>query len=106
MNDNRTKIVSVVVRPSINEMVGEWTRWHRTAVVTSIRLGNTFRTIKRREDGKWTKYDMVQIVRINGNDYLKNVPNNIEVDNLGDLPEIEPSTYSIDVKGVHVKNHI
>lgn len=88
MNDDQTRIVAVLVHPSKNETVGEGKRWPRTEVVASIKAGKTFRTIKIRDDGRWNLGAWVQIVRINGVDFIKTVPNNKEDDNLGELPEL------------------
>ena len=88
MNDNQTRIVAVLVHPSVNGSVGDGRRWPRSEVVVSIKAGKKFRTVRRRDDGRWNVGAQVQVVRINMVDFIKTIPNNKEEDNLGELPDL------------------
>ena len=67
--------------------VGASSTWSKDRVVASIRSRNSFKTIYKGADGNWKKGEDVRVVIINYRDYLRTDANNIEEDNLGNLPE-------------------
>ena len=88
MDDDRTRIIAVLVHPSINGIVYEGKRWSRSEVVASIKAGKTFRTVTRRDNGRWNVGDQVQVVKVHRLDFIKTATNNKEEDNLGELPDL------------------
>ena len=59
----------------------------RTLVVADLKRGVTYTTIyKAPSDSDWKQGQNVVIETINGVDYLKTLPDQIEADNLGNLP--------------------
>jgi len=58
----------------------------RSTVITLISVGNTFNTMYK-DNGQWKNGARVQVITVDGEDYLRTDSNNIKRDNLGELPE-------------------
>ena|SRR3990167_989675 len=58
----------------------------RDEVVSSIKGGRIYFTIFK-EDDEWQIGNRVEIISVNGEEYLRTDPNEAEEDNLVDLPE-------------------
>jgi hypothetical protein len=58
----------------------------RALVIKAINNGKSFETVVKAE--KWERGQPIIVVKINSNYYLKTTSNNIEVDNLENLPEV------------------
>ena len=62
----------------------------KSKVIKLISDDNTFITIFENKDGtKWKKGEIVNVVSRNGKKYLRTDKNEIEEDNLGELPEYD-----------------
>ena len=61
--------------------------WSRSEIVSNIESGHSFITILRTEDEKWKRGEDVHIIEVKGEKYIRTDKNEIEEDNLGDLPE-------------------
>ncbi len=75
------------VRQEEGNMIGPGKIWSRSQVVSSIESGDSFITILKSEDGKWKRGEDVHIIEVKGEKYIRTDKNEIEKDNLGDLPE-------------------
>jgi hypothetical protein len=58
----------------------------REEVVNSVKQGNIFQTFYIDETGVGTRGDIVEIIKVNGIDFIKTLGNDTEGDNLGELP--------------------
>lgn len=66
------------------------TQLTRREVIAKIRAGVTFCTIFR-NGSKWNKGAKVEVILIDGEEFIKTVPDNIKKDNLDNLPEFSSS---------------
>lgn len=85
-NDPKTHIVAVRCHPDNGDSVGAGTEAQRTAVVAKIDAGSTFATIRKTQEGKWSRGEDVRIVVVDDTKYLRTDPNSVKADNLGNLP--------------------
>jgi len=69
------------------DTIGPGKIWSRSQIVSSIESGHSFITILRSEDGKWKRGEDVHVIKVNGKKYIRTDKNEIEEDNLGDLPK-------------------
>lgn len=84
-NAGRTHVEAVKACEDKGDSVGAETVMTRSAVVASI-ARYTFMTAYK-ENGKYQKGAFVEIVRVNGDPYLRTDANAKASDNLGSLPE-------------------
>lgn len=84
---NHKHIVSVMAHPDNGDTIGTGEVQSRQKVIANIKLGLTYVTIIRSNDGKWKLGQPVKIVKINGVEYIKTDSNSTERDNLENLPE-------------------
>lgn len=66
---------------------GSRTEKSRQTVVNSIENGYVYYTVPPDGDGGYTWGDKVEVVEVNGEKFIRTDGNNIEEDNLGELPE-------------------
>lgn len=92
-NIPKKHIETVSVRPDLGDSAGVAKQWQRSEVVAAIESANdkkTFVTVTA-EGGVLKKGKEVKVVKINGTKYLQTVSNNIEKDNLDNLPNVCPA---------------
>lgn len=82
------RIAEVEVRPLSGNELGNPVYWKRLEVVRRIKtpLRESFITVPS-PNGQWAWGDMIGVVTINGEDYLRTDGNDKIGDNLGSLPE-------------------
>lgn len=68
--------------------IGPGEIWSRSQIVSSIESGYSFITILKTEDDKWKRGEDVHIIEVKGKKYIRTDKNEIEEDNLGELPEL------------------
>lgn len=86
-NGEHVHIEQVKVHVDKGESISSSTIWKREDVVKAIENGNTFVTILKKADGKWSKGQVVYIIKVGGIKFIKTVDNNKPTDNLENLPE-------------------
>lgn len=59
--------------------------WERSDVLDTLRKNENFCTITQGTDNKWHQGAKVEIITINGVDYIKTVKDSTKKDNLGEL---------------------
>ena len=89
--ENGKLVKEVAVKQEENDKIsGTNQHFSKSKVINLIGDGNTFITIFENEDGtKWKKGEKVNVVSRNGKKYLRTDKNEIEEDNLGNLPEYD-----------------
>lgn len=93
-NYKHTHIEAVRCYDDNGESVGALTQLTRREVITKIRAGYTFCTIFK-NGTKWNKGAMVEVVNIDGEDFIKTVADRTKKDNLENLPEFSLSSSSL-----------
>jgi hypothetical protein len=86
-NQSHTRIHTVKAHPGYGELMGTPAEYTRQNVICSIKAGVHFITIFRNDDGTWRRGRLVNLVVVNGKEYLKTVDSGKEADELGNLPE-------------------
>ena len=84
---DRKHIEKVRVHKDNGDSIGQPSEKTRTSVVSSIESGTTYVTILKSMDKKWEKGEDVHIVTVKKKNYLRTDANEIEEDNLDELPE-------------------
>ena len=82
---NRTHIVKVRVHKDLGDNIGDTYDENRSTVVSNLKNDKTYCTIIKKE--KWAKGASVKIFPVHGKEFIKTKKNEIESDNLGELPE-------------------
>jgi Protein of unknown function (DUF3892) len=59
----------------------------RIEVVAKLNDKKTYCTILKNNDGKWQKGEKVDIIKVNGREFIRTDRNQKESDNLGNLPK-------------------
>lgn len=85
-NTKGTHIDQVKVHKDNGNSIGVAEVWSREKVVSKLEDNNSFVTILRNSDGKWTEGRKVEIVKVNGTKYIRTDKNNTAADNLENLP--------------------
>ncbi|MCK4296809.1 MAG: DUF3892 domain-containing protein [Candidatus Marinimicrobia bacterium] len=80
-------IEKVKVHKDLGDTIGASSEWTRSEVVEKIEKENSFVTIIRNSNGNWNKGEDVHIITVKGNKYIRTDNNEIEEDNLENLPE-------------------
>jgi len=87
-DSDRKHIERLKVHKDLGDEVGSSSIWKRKEVVDKIESGFDFCTIlKNPKNEKWKKGADVHVIKVNKKKYLRTDSNNVEKDNLGDLPE-------------------
>lgn len=87
MNPARTHIDSIKAFPDLGETLGEATTRSRSQVIADLKAGITYLTIyKTADSSKWQWGELVTIEKVNGEEYIKTLPDGSEADNLDKLP--------------------
>ena len=85
---NKKKYISKLkVHVDKGESIGPDSIWTRNKVIKYIDDGKSFKTIYKNSGGNCTEGEDVQKIKIGKYYYLRTDANNIEEDNLGELPE-------------------
>lgn len=79
-------ITDLYIHKDAGDKVGSGEVYSRQAVISAILKGTTFNTIYK-ENNKWTNGAKVEVVKIDGINYLRTDTNDVKKDNLGELPE-------------------
>lgn len=70
------------------DKVGSAHTWDRKSVVHHIEdHGDSFCTIRKNSDSKWSRGDDVHVIHVGGVKYVRTDGNKTAADNLGSLPE-------------------
>ena len=86
-NTGRTHIEQVKAHVDNGTSIGTGSAYSRAQVVSALKQGKTFVTILYNSNQQWTKGQPVQIITVNGAEYLKTTSNGTAADNLESLPE-------------------
>lgn len=73
--------------PDLGDSLGAAVEFLRSQVIAAIKQGTTFITVFQDTSGKLARGQVVQIIRVNGTEYIKTIDNGREEDNLENLPE-------------------
>jgi hypothetical protein len=84
-NDKDTHIVAVQVDVD-GETVGAPTLKSRQEVAALLSKGSTICTIFKGPNGRWSQGAKVEIVKVDGEEYIRTDADKIKADNLGQLP--------------------
>ena len=86
-DSDKTRIIQVAMAEDLGQSVGALKYKERQYVVSQIKAGKTFVTVK--QDGKATyiKGQNVEIFRLGNEEFIRTAGNNTSCDNLGELPE-------------------
>lgn len=88
MNDQGTQVAEVEVREIKGTKVSaEPIVWSREKVVTAIKGDDSVITLLRKEAPKWAKGKDIQVVNVNGAEYLRTDQKLDASDNLDNLPD-------------------
>jgi hypothetical protein len=91
MNKAGTHIEYVEVRPDLGDKVGLPMTWTRTCAIKHVLTGNyTFMTIIKDSERKWAPGAKVEVVEVDGKQFLRTDPNPRANDNLDNLPDFVP----------------
>lgn len=85
---NHEYIVVVEVRPDEDTKVGNPTQCERKEIVAHLKKRVTYITIYKDKEGKWSKGATVDIITVNGKEFIRTDKNQTPKDNLENLPEI------------------
>lgn len=86
-NEERTHIDVVTVHEDKGDSMGPATSQTRSWVVSARTQGLTFITAPQADNGKYVKGAFVEIIKVNGEKFLRTDANAKARDNLGNLPE-------------------
>lgn len=86
-NQEKTHIVKVIAHEDSGGSLGAGNEMARISVVAKIEGGKSFVTIYKNSDGKWTKGKEVQIIKVDGEKFIRTDANHKKCDNLENLPE-------------------
>jgi len=86
-NTDHTSIIKVTTHADNGDSVGSPFEETRQIVVSNIKNGKTYCTILKNKEGKWNKGAPVNIINVNGKEFIRTDRNQTESDNLGELPE-------------------
>jgi len=86
-NADHDHIIKVKTHEDKGDKVGSSYEENRETVVANIKKGKTYMTILKNKEGKWDRGAPVEIIRINGKEFIRTDKNQTESDNLGELPE-------------------
>ncbi len=84
---NKLRIASVEVYDYDGQYLVRRTTLTRQEVISAIRNRNQRFVTAYKRNGQWHWGEDVRAFTRNGRDYIRTYANNIEADNLGDLPE-------------------
>ena len=102
---DHSRIARVRRSPDLGDKLGEATIVSRASVVDSIRGESSYITAYRDpSDNAWRKGDDVCIVTVDGTDFIRIDGNETKADNLGELPEFQWGTTSLDVEAILAKD--
>lgn len=87
-SENPKHIKEAKVHEDKGDRIGPGEIWSRSGIVSNIESGRSFVTILKSEDGKWKRGEDVHIIEVEGKKYIRADKNEIEEDNLGELPEL------------------
>ena len=88
-DEKHTHIVKVRTHKDLGEKVEkDFSEELRSTVVSNLKKGKTYMTSLKNKEGKWNKGAHVEIIKINGEEYIRTDGNQTESDNLGELPEL------------------
>jgi hypothetical protein len=85
-NDPKTHIIAVKAYQDLGDKLGPEQHFSRQQVVQGIENRTTFMTIFN-VDNKWQKGQLVEIIVVNGEKFIKTLRDNTARDNLDRLPE-------------------
>lgn len=83
----RKYILKLKVHDDKGDTVGAPSIWERDDVIKKIGENYSFVTIYKGDNNKWIKGENVKRIKVANNYYLRTDANEIEEDNLGELPE-------------------
>jgi hypothetical protein len=85
-DSSKKHIEQVKVHQDLGDSLGVPSTWVRDDVLDSLRNNESFCTITMDINNKWLQGAEVEIVTINGRDYIKSLKDSTATDNLGKLP--------------------
>jgi Protein of unknown function (DUF3892) len=85
-NNAESHIDAVQYREDLGEKAGKLLQAARTDIVSMIGEGKSFMTVMHDDKDELIRGAAVQVIEIDGVEYIKTVADNTKVDNLGDLP--------------------
>jgi hypothetical protein len=80
------RIVRVRTIEDLGEKLGARREETRDTIISNLKTGKTYVTARLKDD-QYSKGAPVEIVRARGNEFIRTDRNQIESDNLGELPE-------------------
>jgi len=86
-DSEHSHIEKVRVHEDTGDKVGSVFESYRQEVVTNIKSKKTYITIYKGHDNKWKKGEEVQIIVVDGIEYIRTDRNQKKSDNLENLPE-------------------
>ncbi len=86
-NKNHTRIVWVSVREDSSPKLSGAYNMVRKRMVSLMGEGKQFMTIFRNPEGKYRKGQKISVIRVKGNEYIRTDQDEMEKDQLKDLPE-------------------
>lgn len=84
---DRTRIERVKVHEDLGEKVGSAKESTRASVVTNIKKGVSYMTIRKAKNGNWKKGEEVHIIKVGNEEFIRTDKNAKAADNLENLPE-------------------
>jgi hypothetical protein len=84
---DHNRIIWVSIRRDSDKKLSRAFNMVRRKIVSLLRSGNVFMTIHRNPEGKYRKGSVVQMVRVKGTGYLRTNQDEIEKDQLDNIPE-------------------
>lgn len=86
-NDPKTHIIAVKVHKDLVDKISNPPEhFSRQQVVQDIESGKSYMTIFKGANG-WQKGQLVEVIVVNGQKFIKTIRDNTPRDNLGSLPE-------------------
>lgn len=82
---DHTHIDKVRVHKDLGDNIGDAYEENRATVVSNLKNDKTYYTILKKE--KWAKGAPVEILNVKGKEFIRTDKNQVEADNLGELPE-------------------
>lgn len=86
-NKDHTRIIWVSVHQDNESKLGGAYNMVRKKIMSLMRAGKLFMTIYRTPEGKYRKGQKIAVVRVNGSDYIRTDQQEIEQDQLENLPD-------------------
>lgn len=86
-NNDHTHIIQVKQHVDNGDNVGESSIVSRLTVVSNLKGGYTYCTIRKGSNGKWKQGDNVIAYQLDGEYFIRTDGNKTRSDNLGELPE-------------------